>query len=104
VKAGKVSTFRKAFVGRFLKAKRRLILGERNGVFLGVPRRVTHFKAKRNAGGRKSKKVFQQGNESTLEWRELPRGSVEVVAVVQHTGDFQETFRVLSQCGAFECE
>jgi len=41
----------------------------------------------------KSKKVFQQGTIELERGRELHEDRSEVVAIVQHAGDFQETFQ-----------
>jgi hypothetical protein len=85
------------YVGRRLlfglgKAKRRLVLTKDGVGFVGVPRRVAHFKGEKESGRAKGKKIFQEGTIKFESRRELHEDGAEVVAVVEHAGDFQETF------------
>ena len=91
-KAGREHLWRCLFVG-FGQAKRRLILAKDGVRFLGVPRRVTYFKCKMERRRAKSKKVFQQGTIELERGGQLDEHRAKVVAIVQHTGDFQETLQ-----------
>jgi len=77
----------------FRQTERRLVLAKNGVRFLGVPGWMTHFKCEMECRRTQSKKVFQQWTIELERRGQLDKHRAKVVAVVQYTGDFQETFQ-----------
>src|SRR5580704_5413904 len=61
--------------------------------FLGVPRRVTHFKSKQKRGWAEGEKILKQGLVKFEIGRKLHEDGAEVVAIVQYAGHLQEALQ-----------
>ena len=77
----------------FGEAKSGVVLAKYGVGFIGVPRGVPYFKREVESGWAESEKIFQKRAIEFESGWELHEDWAEVVTIIQHAGNFQESFQ-----------